>query len=62
MIAYKGEVLLRIAFIICRASVFVCAAPVPALRDRIVEPNVEEQWMETCMNTIVSKHAALHSV
>jgi hypothetical protein len=47
MIAHKGEVLRRIAVIICRVSVFVSAAPVQLLRDRIVEPNVEAQWVET---------------
>lgn len=47
MIAHKGEVLLRIAFITCCVSVFVWAAPVQILRDRIVGPNVEEQRVET---------------
>jgi hypothetical protein len=47
MIAHKGEVLLRIASITCHVFVFVCAAPVYVLRDRIVEPNVEGQWVET---------------
>jgi hypothetical protein len=47
MIAHKGEVLLHITFIICLVSVFVCAAPVQVLRDRILDPNVEEQWVGT---------------